>query len=127
MWIAFDKVKLMICRDNPDGSIDANFCRPGDNVLERAQQTGARPLIANVHDVDDKTHKVKETWKNCLVAGKDEATTRKLIAGMFGEDWAYTLWGNGRFLLVEVPDDQTFGYPWICDRPDAPPRAALEA
>lgn len=132
MWIAFDKAKLMDCRTNDDGSVSVDHARRED-ALERAERLRVQPLLANVHDVDDVTHEVKETWKNCLVAGRDEAAAREQVASMFGEDWAYEFWPDGkgkypaRFLVVEVPDTMTFGCLWICDRVDQPPRAAREA
>jgi len=133
MWVAFDAVELLICRDNADGSISADFCKPGDDVLERTQQNKVRPLTANVSDVDDDTGKVRQRWDGCLVAGKTEATTRELVASMFGEEWAYEYGKDGkgkypaRFSVVEVPDTMTFGCLWIVDEPDQPLRAVQEA
>jgi hypothetical protein len=133
VWVAFDAAKLSICRDNPDGSVSANFCKPGDDVLERARQTKTLPLTANVLDVDDVTQVIRYQWHGCLVAGKDEATARAMVASMFGEDWAYEYWPDGkgkypaRYLVVEVPDTMTFGCQWIADAVDGPPRAVGEA
>jgi hypothetical protein len=133
MWVVFDAVKLAICCDNDDGSVSVDFVKASDEELERARLMKTRPLIAKVLDIDDVTHEIRQTWDDCLVAGKDEATAQAMVAKMFGKLWAYGGFDGDkgpyppRFEYVEVPDSMTFGCLWITDSTDGPPRAVQEA